>query len=103
VTSFELRGRWKRLEDEKPEAYVGRLLAFGDRNSEILKGLRKNWNWSLEQALPLVVTDSEIEMALKYHYDRGVSREGIVRVMKREFNLVKERIDYFVGRSGLWD
>jgi hypothetical protein len=102
VISDLLKGRWKRLEKETPEEYAARLRAFGDRHFEIIKGVRKNWNLSLAEAWAIVVTDREIELMLNYHFQRGVSRAGIRRVLQRELGMLLENVWVRADASTLW-
>jgi hypothetical protein len=69
---------------------------------DIVKALRKKFDYSLEQAYRMVVTSEEVHIFLDANKQRGVSRTGAVRLLGKIYGLPRESAQNYVELSGNW-
>lgn len=82
--------------------FVKEMVASGHLPLDIVKALRKEFNMTLDQALPMVVTSEEIHIFLDANKKRGVNRAGAMRLLKKVYGMPKAAAAKYVELSGNW-
>ena len=91
---------WVRPEaNERPADYARRMVSAGLLPFEVIKGLREGFGLDLAAASSLVVTAQEIEIFLDAQARRGVSPDGVKRLLTTVYGLTRADAATVVSRG----